>query len=326
MTEQKQQPYIVSSSPHAHSGSTVRGIMLDVIIALIPAMVVALMFFGMNAFRLLVVCVASCLVAELLCRLAMRRDLAITDLSAVVTGILLAFNLPPALPTWIAVVGSVTAIVIAKQLFGGLGYNPFNPALVARAVLLASRAPEMTSWSEWTVPGTDIVTSATPLAIVAEKAPFVFDAPIALSMFIGRTNGCIGEVSALALLIGGIYLLYKRCISWHIPVSYIATVAIFAGILWRLDPANNMDPLFHILAGGLMLGALFMATDMVTSPVTSKGMIIFGVGCGVLTMVIRKWSPLPEGVSFSILLMNSITPLINRYTRPRIFGQGKKKQ
>ena len=198
----REQPYIVSSSPHAHSGSSVRGIMLDVIIAMIPAIVVALMFFGMDALRLLVTCVASCLVAELLCRIAMKRDLAINDLSAVVTGILLAFNLPPALPTWMAVVGCITAIVIAKQLFGGLGYNPFNPALVARAVLLASRAPEMTSWSEWMVPGTDAVTSATPLALAADKASFVFDGPVALAMLIGKTNGCIGEVSALALIIG----------------------------------------------------------------------------------------------------------------------------
>ena len=212
----REQPYIVSSSPHAHSGSSVRGIMLDVIIAMIPAIVVALMFFGMDALRLLVTCVASCLVAELLCRIAMKRDLAINDLSAVVTGILLAFNLPPALPTWMAVVGCITAIVIAKQLFGGLGYNPFNPALVARAVLLASRAPEMTSWSEWMVPGTDAVTSATPLALAADKASFVFDGPVALAMLIGKTNGCIGEVSALALIIGAIYLLHRRCISAHV--------------------------------------------------------------------------------------------------------------
>jgi electron transport complex protein RnfD len=320
--------YIVSSSPHAHSGATVRRIMLDVIIALVPALVASVIFFGMDAVRLTVTCVLACVLTELACRGAMKRDLGVGDFSAVVTGLLLAFNLPPFLPTWLVIVGSVAAIAIAKQVFGGLGYNPFNPALAGRAILLVSAATQMTRWSEWTIPspveGVEAVTTATPLGLTAGGAmPMVFDGQTAIDFFIGRMNGCIGEVSALALLIGGAYLLYRKCISWHTPVSYIGTVAIFAGILWVADPTHNMNPLFHVLTGGLMLGALFMATDMVTTPVTKKGMIVFGVGCGVITMVIRKWSGLPEGASFSILLMNALTPLINRATKPRVFGKKK---
>lgn len=242
------------------------------------------------------------------------------------TGILLAFNLPPTLPTWLAIVGSIFAIAIVKQVFGGLGYNPFNPALAARAALLVSAAVAMgKSWTEWTIPtpasGMEAVTTATPLQLAAGKTiPFVFDAQTACDFFIGRMNGCIGEVSVLALLVGGAYLLYRRCISWHTPVFFIGTVAVFSGVLWQLDPEHNLNPLFHILTGGLMLGAIFMATDMVTTPVTKSGMIVFGIGCGIITMVIRKWSGLPEGVSFSILFMNALTPLINRATKPRVFG------
>jgi len=325
--------YIVSSSPHAHSGASVQRIMLDVIIALVPAMLVAFYLFGCNAVRLLVTCVTSCVICEALCRKAMKRDLAITDLSAVVTGILLAFNLPPTLPTWMAIVGSVVAVGIAKQVFGGIGYNPFNPALVGRAALLVGFTGPMTSWSKWTPRWMDAATSATPLGMAKEafkaggEAPFAVDAGVTMDLFLGNVNGCIGEVSAAALLLGALYLLYRRCISWHIPVAYIATVAVGSGILWAMDPAHNMPPHFHVLAGGLMLGALFMATDMVTSPITRKGMLVFGVGCGLLTMAIRRITTgaYPEGVSFAILLMNAATPLINRATRPRTFGQRRKK-
>ncbi|MFC1498941.1 RnfABCDGE type electron transport complex subunit D [Verrucomicrobiota bacterium] len=315
--------YTISSSPHAHSGASVQRIMLDVIIALVPALAASFFFFGLNALRLVMVCVLTCVFTEAVCRKTMKRNIAVNDLSAVVTGILLAFNLPPAMPSWMAVVGSFVAIFIAKQVFGGLGYNPFNPALVARVVLLVSRAPQMTAWSEWTIPGTDAVTSATPLGLCSNGATFDMNSHVMFDFFIGRMNGCIGEVSVLAILIGGLYLLYRRCISWHTPVFFIGTVALFSGVLWLMEPAANMNPMFHVLTGGLMLGAVFMATDMVTTPVTKKGMMIFGIGCGVITMVIRKWSPLPEGVSFAILLMNSVTPLINRATKPRVFGTGK---
>lgn len=332
MTEEKKQ-FIVSVSPHAHSGASVRRIMLDVIIALVPAMGAAVYFFDLHAVRLLAACVIACVATEAGCRKLMGRDMGIGDLSAVLTGILLALNLPPYLPTWMAVVGSVFAIAIGKQIFGGIGYNPFNPALAARVALLASFPAAMTRWSEWTIPspvGIDAVTTSTPLGLAKTSLatsgalPFAFDSATATQFLLGNMNGCIGEVSAAALILGGIYLLARRVISWHIPVSYIVTVAIFAAILRQSDPEANMPALFHVLAGGLMIGAIYMATDMVTSPLTPAGMLIFGVGCGLLTMTIRKWGGYPEGVSFSILLMNAVTPLINRATRPRVFGHKKK--
>lgn len=325
--------YIVSTSPHIHSGDSVQKIMLTVILSLTPAFIMALYFFGWNAVRLVVTCVCTCIVSEVAARKVMRRDPGITDLSAIITGILLAFNLPPTLPTWMAVVGSIFAVVIGKQIFGGIGYNPFNPALLGRVMLLVSFPVQMTTWSTWIIPspapGTDAVTTATPLGLVKTSLntsgmmPFGFDAATAWQFFMGARNGCIGEVSALALLIGGLYLLRRRCIYWQVPVFFIGTVAVFSGMLWILNRTHNMNPLFHILTGGLMLGAFFMATDMVTSPVTKTGMAIFGTGCGILTMVIRKWGGYPEGVSFAILVMNSLTPLINRATRPRVFGHAK---
>ena len=333
--------YIVSSSPHAHAGSSVKGIMRDVIIAMLPALGFAIFFFGVAAIKLVVTCVVACVATEVICRKAMRRDAGVGDLSAVVTGMLLAFNLPPSLPLWQAAVGSVVAIAVAKQVFGGVGYNPFNPALVGRAFLLVSCLAQMTTWhkaglpSRWQWNGlADAVTTATPLGMVKEAAkageglPFTMDWHTTWQFFIGDMGGCIGEVSALALLIGGAYLLYRRCITWHVPVAYLGTVALFALILWGLNPATTMPPQFHLLSGGLMLGALFMATDMVTSPITRKGQLIFGVGCGLLTMIIRTvvGGAYPEGVSFAILLMNATTPLINRATAPRIFGQRKKEK
>jgi electron transport complex protein RnfD len=335
MTEDKQQPeWIVSSSPHAHSGDSVRRIMLTVLIALAPALAASIKFFGWNAVRLVTTCVLTCVAAEAGTRKLMGRDLGIGDLSAVVTGALLAFNLPPELPTWMAVIGSLVAIIVAKQVFGGLGYNPFNPALIGRIVLLISFPVAMTTWSEWRIPspsaGIEAVTSATPLGLLKTTLgaggdlPFVFDGATALQFFVGARNGCIGEVYGLALLIGGLYLLHRRCITWHIPVSYLLTVAVFSGVLWLVDPAHNLNPLFHLLSGGLLLGAFFMATDMVTTPVTRPGMLFFGVGCGVLTIIIRKWGGYPEGVSFAIVIMNAFTPLLNRAVRPRVFG--KKKQ
>jgi electron transport complex protein RnfD len=336
MADSDTNKYIVSTNPHAHSGSSVRRIMLDVIIALMPAMMMSFYFFGWQAVRLVTVCVLGSVIIEALCRKMMGRDLGISDLSAVVTGLLLAFNLPPSLSSGIALIGCIFAIAVAKQVFGGIGYNPFNPALIGRVALLISFPVAMTNWpsplnpARWAgLSWVDATTTATPLhmaraAVYTHQLP-VWDNATLLNSLLGNTNGCIGEVSAAALLLGGLYMLYRRCITWHIPVAYIGTVAIFATILRIAQPDISVPPVYHILSGGLMLGAIFMATDMVTSPLTKSGMLIFGTGCGLLTMIIRRWGGYPEGVSFAIIIMNSITPLINRATRPRVFGHGKAK-
>ncbi|MBM4163213.1 MAG: RnfABCDGE type electron transport complex subunit D [Lentisphaerae bacterium] len=319
--------HIVSSSPHAHSGASVSRIMADVLIALVPAFAAACWFFGWDAIRLTAACVTACLASEWLCRKAMRRDNTLSDLSAVVTGVLLAFNLPPALPTWMAVAGSVVAIAIAKQTFGGLGYNPFNPALIGRAFLLISCTGPMTTWSASAWRGADALTTATPLGLVKEalKAgqplPFTLTQDMTWNFFIGNMNGCIGEVSAAAILLGVAYLLFRRVITWHVPVAYLGTAVLYAVIL-RFTSANAMPVSFHLFTGGLMLGACFMATDMVTTPITRSGLLLFGVGCGLLTMVFRTVvnGAYPEGVSFAILIMNAFTPLINRATKRQPFG------
>ena len=334
MAQEKQ--YIVSTSPHAHAGSSVQRIMLDVIIALLPAVAASIYFFGWHALRLTAVCVLASVAIEALCRKMMGRNLGIRDLSAIVTGLLLALNLPPALPSWMAIVGCIFAIGIAKQLFGGIGYNPFNPALIGRVALLVAFPVAMTSWNDALSPerwsglawAVDATTAATPLSAIKTAiantgtipADLMWTSKSMINYMLGNMSGSVGEVSAIALILGGIYLLWRRCITWHIPVAFIGTVAIFAGILHAVNGDANMPVNFHLLAGGLMIGAIFMATDMVTSPVTKKGMLIFGVGCGLLTMLIRRWGGYPEGVSFSILIMNAVTPLINRATHPRIFG------
>lgn len=329
MAESTSQLYMASTSPHAHSGDSVPKIMGAVILALVPALAWSVFRFQWDAVRLVLACVGTCVICEWVARRAMARDAGITDLSAVVTGILLAFNLPPALPTWMAALGSVFAIVVAKQLFGGIGYNPFNPALAGRVFLLISFPVHMTTWSPWRIPspaaGINAITSATPLGLLKTSLsqgtmPYQFDGATAWQFLLGVKNGCIGEVSGLALLIGAAYLLYRKCIYWQVPAFFIGSVAVIAGILWKVDPAHNLSPLFHVLSGGVILGAFFMATDMVTSPVTKTGMAIFGAGCGALTMIIRKWGGYPEGVSFAILIMNAVVPLINRGTRPRVFG------
>jgi len=321
MKQETTQTWVLSSSPHAHSGDSVQKIMLSVILALVPAMIASVVFFGLNAALLIICCVASCVLAEAVSRRAMRRDPGITDLSAVVTGILLALNLPPGLPCWMAVIGSLFAILVAKQVYGGLGYNMFNPALAGRAMLMLSFPIAMTTWLAPSVGSlcADAVTTATPLGKfkLAGGAP---DYSI-LNLLIGNRPGCIGETSAIALLIGGAFLLWRRCITWHTPVAFVGTVAIFSGIIYKIDPAHNLTPLYHVLSGGLLLGALFMATDMVTTPVTRSGRLVFGIGCGVLTMVFRKWGGMPEGVSFAILIMNGLTPLISKVMRPRPFGR-----
>jgi Na+-translocating ferredoxin:NAD+ oxidoreductase subunit D len=333
--------YTVSPSPHAHSGASVSRIMLDVIVALCPALLAAVYYFGWDALRLVVVCVVAAVGTEALCRAAMGRPVqaALSDLSAVVTGLLLAFNLPPSLSSGVAALGSVFAVGIGKQVFGGLGYNPFNPALIGRAFLLISFTGRMTAWHaarlparwQWGGLSMDAQTGATPLGMVKESLkagealPITMDGTTTLRFLIGDMGGCIGEVSALALLLGGLYLLYRRCITWHVPVCYLGTVAVYSAVQWGLSPDVAMPPHFHLLTGGLMLGAWFMATDMVTTPITPRGLAIFGVGCGVLTMLLRTVTGgvYPEGVSFAILLMNAVTPLIDRATRPRIFGERK---
>jgi len=293
--------------------------MLDVIIALVPASVAGVYFFGLDAALTIVVCMVSCVLFEYLSRrFLFKRSNTISDLSAAVTGLLLALNLPPSLPKWMAIVGCFFAIVVIKQLFGGIGQNFINPALGARVILLVAYGSRMT---QWTAPrgagGADAVTAATPLGILKEGG----ELPGYLDMFFGNIGGSIGETSVLALIIGGIYLLIRKVITWEIPVIYIGTAAFLS---WVLGPEGLFtgDPLFHVLAGGLMIGAIFMATDYTTSPMTRKGAIIYAFGCGLLTVLFRLYTNMPEGVSYAILLMNTAVPLIDRHTVPRPFGGG----
>ena len=318
--------YVLSSSPHTHSHASVSRIMLDVIIALLPTTAAGIYFFGMPAVWTIAVCVSTCIVVESLCRIAMRREGTVGDFSAVLTGLLLALNLPAGIPLWMAVVGSVFAITVCKQVSGGLGKNPFNPALAARAFMLISFTGPMTTWLKpfwWRTP--EAVTTATPLASM--KGMFVSEAtaqatmkageagiPGLTDLIIGNMPGCIGEVSSAALLLGGIYLLLRKVITWHIPVSFIATVWLYSFF------AGGASAHIQLLTGGVMIGAFFMATDYVTSPTTSKGKLIFGTGCGLLCMLIRQFGSYPEGCSFAILIMNSVCPLINRWTQPKPFG------
>lgn len=318
--------YILSSSPHAHSKSSVRGIMRDVIIALLPTTAAGIFFFGWPAVWTIATCVSTCIVTEALCRLAMKRENTIGDLSAIVTGLLLALNLPAGIPLWMAVVGSVFAIGVAKQVFGGLGMNPFNPALAARAFMLISFTGPMTTWLKpfwWKTP--EAMTTATPLATM--KTWFAAEAtasatphslcksvPCLWDMALGNTPGCIGEVSAIALAVGAAYLIWRKVITWHIPAAFIATVFVYSLV------AGGAPPVMQILSGGVMIGAFFMATDYVTSPTTAKGKLVFGFGCGLLCMLIRQFGGYPEGCSFAILIMNAVCPLINRWTSPKPFG------
>ena len=308
----------MSASPHVHSPVTTTFLMLDVIIALIPALAWSVYVFGFRALAVTLVSVCSCVVFEFLYRKLMHKSDTIGDLSAVVTGILLAFCLPPSIPFWMVVVGAFFAIVIVKQLYGGIGKNVVNPALAARVFLFLSFSNEM---SHFDAPHTsvDAVASATPLALLQKGE--VPDVSL-LDMFLGEMPGCLGEVSVTMLLLGGLYLLLRRVITWHIPVSYIGTVAV----LTLLFPAGSMSGtqfmLYELCSGGLMLGAFFMATDYVTSPVTSKGRLIYGVGCGLITVFIRSFG-YPEGVSFAILVMNLFTLALDKFTMPVRFGGGK---
>ena len=323
----------VSGSPHIHAEQSVPKIMFGVVIAMIPAMLVSFYFFGLGAARVMLASVLACLFFEwVVQKYLLKGPLTINDGSALVTGVLLAFNVPSSLPVWMVIVGAFVAIVITKMSFGGLGKNPFNPALVGRVFLLMSFPVEMTTWPlPKAIFGgtavTDAITGPTTLGIVKEGlragktvSELLPQIPDYAHELLGNQGGSLGEVSAIALLIGAIYMFYKKIITWHIPVAYILSVVIFSGIFWLINPERYLDPLFHLLTGGMMLGVFYMATDMVTSPINSKGMLIFGAGCGILTMLIRLWGGYPEGVSFAILIMNAFAPLINRSFKPRRFG------
>lgn len=303
---------IVSPSPHIRDSASTSTIMRDVLIALAPAMVAAVIIFGFRALLMTAVCVAACIVFEYGTERILGREVTISDLSAAVTGVILSFNLPVQLPLWMAVVGCFFAIVIVKQLFGGIGNNFANPAIAARIFLLLSFSQQMTTWLQvengHAVEG---VYGATPLALIS--AGDTANLPSLPDMFLGVRGGCMGETCALALLIGGIYLIYRKVITITIPLSFIGGVFVLSLLF-------GVDPLYQVLGGGLMIGAFFMATDYTTSPITEKGKIIFGLGCALITMVIRVFGSYPEGVSYSILLMNIITPHINRMVRNKAFG------
>ena len=321
----------VSGSPHVHGDSSVKKIMYQVVIAMVPAMLAWVYFFGLDALRVILISSLACMFFEwLIQKYLIRGPITITDGSALVTGVLLAFNVPSNIPTWILIIGAFIAIGMAKMSFGGLGKNPFNPALVGRIFLLISFPVQMTTWPEpralfGSLPAyPDAMGGATPLAFIKEgiKSSTVPELmskmPDMILDFIGYAGG---EISAAALLLGAIYMLYKKVITWHIPFSYIGTVVIFTGILWLVDPNVYADPVFHILSGGLILGAFYMATDMVSSPVSTRAQIIFGIGCGLITILIRIWGSYPEGVAFAILIMNAFTPLLNRWMKPKRFGE-----
>ena len=325
---------VLRSSPHAQSRESVSRVMWTVVLALLPAVIAALWFFGLKALIVIVLCTVGCLAFEYI-GLRLRMDHAkamrfLFDGSAVVTGVLLALNLPASSPWWMVLVGALVAMLLGKHVFGGLGQNIFNPALVARVFLLLSFPAQMTAW---TMPGgaadfakLDAITTATPLGLIKSDGLAAYVQWAAehnasfMSMFLGNTSGSLGETSVLALLIGGLFLMWKGYVRWHIPVSFIVTVFAFTGIMWIVNPNYYPSPVLQVLSAGLFLGAFFMATDMVTSPVSAKGMLIFGFGCGLITAVIRLFGAFPEGVSFAILIMNGLAPLIDRYTKPVTFG------
>lgn len=305
----------VSANPHIKSGDSTRSMMFDVILALLPAATAAVIIFGLRSLLVMAVCIITAVLSEFICRKLMKRENTIGDLSAVVTALLLAFNLPVTIPLWQAAIGSAVAIVVVKQMFGGIGCNFVNPALIGRIVLMNSFATSMSTWTmpvAYQVDGADVVAGATPLALLSkgEKLPSLMD------MFLGQTGGCLGETCALALLLGGVYLVIRRVITPTIPLFFVGTVAIISAL-------SGGNPLYEVLSGGLLLGAIFMATDYVTSPTTFKGQIIFGIGCGLITSFIRIFGVIPEGVSYAIIIMNILTPHIETLTRKKPFGTQK---
>jgi electron transport complex protein RnfD len=318
---------IVASAPHIHGNFSTTRLMGDVILALLPALAVSVYVYGWSVLGIAALSIGCCVLFEFLIqKFLVKGKQTITNLSAVVTGLLLAMNLPAGIPLWIVAVGALVAIGVAKMPFGGLGKNPFNPAIVARVFLLIAYPEQMTLEKSFAT--VDATSGATPLGAVKESLSkglgFEYDG---WDMFSGNMAGSLGEVATLALLLGGIYLLLRRVITWHIPVSVLGTMAVFAAsygfaTFGTAELASSFT-LFHLLAGGAVLGAVFMATDYVTSPMTTKGMVIYGIGIGALTMIIRLWGAYPEGMSFAILIMNSVVPLINKYVKPRRFGSKK---
>ena len=324
----------ISGSPHVHSDESTKKIMWRVNLALVPMLLTGIAFFGLNALLISLVSVACCCLFQwLIEKFILKVPSTVCDGSAVVTGLLLAFNVPATADMiWLVALGALVAIGVGKMSFGGLGKNPFNPALVGRVFMLISFPVQMTTWptvGKWFPMSLDTVSGATPLGVIKEglkngqsmsEIMANNDLPSLVDIFLGHMGGSFGEVCALAILIGAIYLLCCKIISWHIPVAFIGTAFIFSGILWLADPTQFINPVTTILTGGIMLGACFMATDMVTSPMSKSGQLIFGAGCGLLTIIIRNWGAYPEGVSFAILLMNSVTPLINRWCKPKRFA------
>ncbi|MGC9331823.1 MAG: RnfABCDGE type electron transport complex subunit D [Bacteroidales bacterium] len=329
---------IVSQSPHVSDKDSVQKIMFTVLIALVPAFLVSVYFFGLDAIRVQVIAIASCILVEwAIQKFLIKGNNTIPDGSAILTGVLLAFNVPANLPWWIIIIGAIVAIGIGKMSFGGLGKNPFNPALVGRVFMLISFPVQMTSWPKVQVLNfamTDAETGATPLAIMKEGIAngepvrqIMNSMPTSYADWLtGDMGGSLGEISAIALIIGGIYLVWKKVIPVHIPIAILGSIALFTGILHLINPQNFADPAFHLLTGGILLGAIYMATDMVTSPMTTKGMWIYGIGIGVITVFIRVWGAYPEGVSFAILIMNAFVPLINRGMKPKLFGKQENKK
>ena len=336
--------FTVSPSPHIHSGNSIERLMYDVLLALVPAFLVAVWFFGLGALYVTVVAILSCMLFEwFIQKYLLKQPPTLRNGSAAVTGLLLAFNVPTNLPIWILILGAMVAIGVGKMTFGGLGNNPFNPALVGRVFMLISFPVQMTSWpkpiiSRWNLETVfnfgnypaeyvDAFTGATPLGVMKEGIKAVSaadinrDIPSIFNMLVGNMGGSMGEIAAVALLLGFVYLLVRKVITWHIPISIILTTAVFTGILWWIDPATNATPVFHLLTGGLLLGAIFMATDYVTSPMNHTGMLIYGVGIGAITVVIRVYGAYPEGMSYAILIMNAFVPLLNTYIKPARFGK-----
>jgi electron transport complex protein RnfD len=322
----------ISPSPHVYEDTSVKRLMFDVVIALLPALAFSIYFFGMGAIIVTLTAVVSCLAFEwLIQKFILKQEPTISDGSALVTGLLLAFNIPTNLPIWIIIIGSLVAIGVGKMSFGGLGNNPFNPALVGRVFMLISFPVQMTSWpvpTGFSNSYTDAVTGATPLGVMkegigaGESVSAIMDKiPSHMELFYGHMGGSMGEIAAVALLLGLAYMLFRKVITIHIPASIFITITLFTGILWFVNPESNADPLFHLLTGGVMLGAIFMATDYVTSPMSVKGMWIYGIGIGVITVAIRVFGAYPEGISFAILIMNAFVPLINMYIKPKRFGE-----
>lgn len=323
---------IISPSPHIHGGESTKKIMRDVVISLMPMFVFSVVLFGAQSLMVSVVAIASCIFFEwFIERFLLKRQTSLNDLSAVVTGLLLAFNLPSTLPWWLVVLGSAVAIGVGKSSFGGLGRNLFNPALVGRVFLLISYPVQMTHFGSATdmAAGIDAMSGATPLAYV--KAALASGKSVSeimpnidmTNMIFGLKEGSLGEIAGFLLLVGGAYLLYKKVITWHIPTYVLGSMFVFSGLLWLIDPEHFINPFFQIFTGGAILGAVYMATDYVTSPMTKKGMAVYGIGIGVITILIRVWGAYPEGISFAILIMNACVPLIDKYIKPSRFGSKK---